>query len=195
MTFTLDTALASGAPRIGIFFRLHVNPVVRLWLGVGDCRTGIDARDGTGAVYHGLGEMLNLPAFSQLVNGAADRIDFSLNGVTRDVIQMASIEADEVKHATLLVGLGVFDTQWQLIQPPSWMRRLVVDYLAVSFDRTGDEAIHTVTLAARSFLTGRRRPSNAYFTDRDQQQRYAGDRFCERTVLYSFDADKTWPRF
>ena len=33
--------LKSGMQRIGIFFRLNVDPVVRLWLGVGKIDPGV----------------------------------------------------------------------------------------------------------------------------------------------------------
>jgi hypothetical protein len=196
MPTALENALASSAPRIGIFFRLSVDPIVRLWLGVGNCDAGIDVADGAGATYSGLGEMVNLPSLTQLVNGAADRVEFHLSGVSRRVLQLASSESDEVKGAALLVGIGVFAADWQLITAPTWLRRFTVDYLSVQFENPSDGTpVRTITLSARTMLTGRRRPGLSYFTDRDQQAKSPGDAFCERSVLYSQDATKTWPRF
>lgn len=197
MTITLADALASGAPRIGIFFRLAVDPVIRLWLGVGDCKAGIDATDGDGATYHGLGEMINVPTFSQLVNGAADRVEFQLSGISQRTLALASTDADEVKGAALLIGLGVFDSDWQLIAQPTWIRRLTADFISIKLDSPGGDRppVRTLTLSARTFLTGRRRPALSFFTDRDQQAKSPGDAFCQRTVLYSAQAVKTWPRF
>lgn len=195
MTLTYAQALASPAPRVGIFFRLSVDPIIRLWVGLGDCQAGIDATDGSGATYSGLGAMVNLPALAQLVNGAADRVSFNLSGVTQRIATLAASEQTEVRGVTLMVGFGLFDGNWQLIQQPTWLRRLTVDYLSVSRDQTGEQAVWTVSLSARSFLTGRRRPGLSYFTDDDQQARHSGDLFCKHATLYSQEVMKAWPRY
>jgi len=195
MTLTVAQALASQRPRLGIFFRLHIDPVVRLWLGVGHAVAGIDADDGAGATYKGLGTMLNLPALNQLVNGAADRVEFTLAGVSSEIMAMASTEADEVKGAALLIGVGVFDANWQLIAQPTWLRRFIADFVKVEMDSGEDGITRAVVISARTFLTGRRRPGLSYWTDADQQALHPGDKFCERTVLYSQETMKPWPRF
>lgn len=193
---TLEQALASGNPRLGIFLRLGLSPTpARLWLGIGNCEAGIDAADGAGAVYAGLGELINIPAFQQLINGVAERVEFRLSGVSQRVTQMASSEASDVKGVPLLVGLGVFGPDWQLIASPTWLKRLTVDYLSIEQEGGRDGSVRSVKLSARSFMTGRRRPSLAFFTDAEQQSRSPGDRFCERTALYSTEVQKTWPRF
>jgi len=195
MTMTLAQALASNAPRLGIFLRLHIDPIARLWLGVGHARVGIDATDGTGAIYKGLGEILDLPAFTQLINGSADKVEFSLNGVSQDIVQMASSEADDVKGVALLVGLGCFDHDWQLIASPTWLRRFTCDYISVQQTQDLGSTVRTVTLHARTFLTGRRRPTLSYWTDYEQTLAHPGDRICQRTVLYTGETQKKWPRF
>jgi hypothetical protein len=192
---TVDQALASGSPRLGVFFRLGITPPARLWLGVGNCEAGIDAEDGDGAVYNGLGEMLGVPAFQQLINGTAERVEFRLSGVSARIAQLASSESADVKGVPLLVGLGVFGADWQLLADPTWLKRLTVDYLSIEQEGGGGGVVRSVSLSARSFLTGRRRPGLSYFTDAEQQGRSPGDRFCERTGLYSAEVTKTWPRF
>lgn len=195
MSLTYDQALASPSPRMAIFFRLDVTPAVRLWAGPGTCEAAIDAADGAGAPYLGFGALLNLPVLQQLVNGAADRVAFNLSGVTPRIAQLAASEQADVRNAPLMVGFGLFGADWQLIQQPSWLRRLTVDYLSVSRDQTGDQAVWTVSLSARSFLTGRRRPGLSYFTDNDQQRRSSGDKFCQWATLYSQEVSKAWPRY
>lgn len=198
MTAAFDAALASGNPRIGVFFRLGITmsdgEPFRMWLGIGDCRAGIDAEDGDGAIYKGLGEMLNVPQFNQLINGVAERVSFQLSGVPARVVELASAGADEVKGAPLNVGLGVFDPDWQLIGNPMWLKRFIVDFLTLQRQQSGtDPAIYTVALSARSIFTGRRRPGLSFFTDEEQQRRSPGDRFCEHARRYSDDT-KAWPR-
>lgn len=195
MTLTVAQALASDKPRLGVFFRLGLDTPLRIWLGIGDCEAGIDATDGAGATYTGIGEMIDLPTFTQLVNGAAERVEFHLSGVTDRMLQLASQDADDVKGVPLLVGIGLFDSDWQLIAAPTWLRRFTVDYLSVRYENGPEGANHRISLSARSFLTGRRRPGLSYFTDHDQQELSPGDLFCERAVLYSNATSKTWPRF
>jgi hypothetical protein len=195
-TAAFDAALKSGNPRVGIFFRLAIDPPFRMWLGIGDCQAGIDAADGAGAIYLGLGEVVGLPAFQQVLNGAADRIDIKLSGVSQRIIDTATMEADEVKGVPLNIGVGVFDEDWQLVGAPVWIKRLIVDYLSISGDGGGPDrpAMRTVSLSARTIFTARRRPGLAFFTDSDQQQAHPGDRFCENAVHYSRQVSKTWPR-
>lgn len=192
---TLAQALASGSPRLGIFFRLGIVPPARLWLGVGNCEAGIDAEDGAGATYNGLGEMLNVPAFQQLINGTAERVEFRLSGVSRRIAEMASSESADVKGVPLLVGLGVFGADWQLLADPTWLKRLTVDYLSVEQRGGREGAVRTISLSARSAFTGRRRPGLSYFTDAEQQARSAGDLFCNRVAAYSIDVQKAWPLY
>jgi hypothetical protein len=195
MTAAFDAALASGSPRIGIFFRLGIEPPFRMWLGVGDCEAGIDAEDGDGEIYTGRGEMLNVPAFQQLLNGAAERVAFTLSGVPPRAVELAAGESDTVKGVALNVGLGVFDADWQLVEAPIWLKRFVVDYLTLARQQQGtEEAVYTLGLQARSIFTGRRRPGLSFFTDEDQQRRSPGDRFCEHARRYAREESKAWPK-
>jgi hypothetical protein len=192
-----DRALAHN-PRIGLFFRLGVimadGQPFRVWLGIGDCRAGIDAADGGGAIYKGMGEVLGVAPFQQLINGAAERVTFQLPRVSARVLELANAGSDEVKGAPLNIGLGLFDEDWQLIGQPFWLKRFVCDYLSVALQQQGtDETIHTVSLSARSIFTARRRPGLSFFTSEDQDRRSPGDRFCEQVPRYSNEA-KTWPR-
>jgi len=186
-----DAALASPRPRIGVYFRLMIDPVARLWLGIGDCKAGIDATDGAGATYRGLGALLDVPAFQQMLNGAADRIEFKLSGVSARIRDMAASEADTVKGVALNIGIGVFDQDWQQIDQPVWIKRLLIDYLSVA----GDATSRSISISARTIFTGRRRPGLSYFTDAEQQARSAGDRFCELAVTLTQTESKAWPRF
>ena len=43
-----------------------------------------------------------------------------------------------------------------------------------------DAVTRVITLTHESPYTGRRRPAAGWFSDRDQQKRHPGDRFCER---------------
>jgi hypothetical protein len=192
---TLAEALGGGNPRIGVFFRLAIDPPFRLWLGIGDVAAGLDAEDGAGESYQGFGQMLNVPQFTQLINGVAERVTFQLSAIPERVAQLAGEGSDEVKGVALNVGLGVFDAEWQLVASPFWLKRFTVDFLTLKRDQPADgEPVYAVELSARSAFSGRRRPGLTYFTDEEQQRRSPGDRFCEHVRRYAPDEDKAWPR-
>lgn len=194
MSATRDALLAGGAPRLGIFVRLMVDNPMRIWLGIGDCKAGIDAADGDGEIYTGIGELLNVPTLEQVLNGAATRAEFRLSYIPSRVARLASSEAAQVKGRMLQVGLGVFDADWQLVEEPTWLRSYYVDYLTIEREQTSGEATWSVSLATRTIFTGRRRPGMSFWTDDDQQARHDGDRFCEAALLYSIDVSKAWPK-
>ena len=191
--------LESGSQRLGAFFRLETDPVVRLWLGVGDIEPGVNAYDLTGAEYKGFGAITNVPAFKQLINGKAARVDFTLSGVSGDILEIASGgDAKQVKGKRTSVGFALMGEDWALLGAVKWCANYVADYLSIQQAVTDDPMqpiVRTVSLSCGSQLTGRRRPVYGYFSDRDQQARFPGDRFCERTPNYANGFNKTWPTF
>lgn len=192
-------ALESGIQRIGVFFRLDVEPdPVRLWLGIGRIEPGVNVYDPTGASYLGFGELRNVPAFNQLVNGKAARIEFSISGVSGDVLGIASGgDAEQVKGKPVAVGFAVMGEDWGLLGDLHWCAALTADRLSISqnADDAWGDVTRSVTLSCGTLMTSRRRPSLSYLTNQDQTARFTGDRFCERTPRYATGFNKTWPTF
>lgn len=193
-------ALSSNSVRVGVFFRLETDPVVRLWLGVGPFETTQpDVLDAAGASYNGFGEISDIPELSQLINGTAERVEFTISGVSGHILKIASGgDAQQVKGKRASVGFAIFDSDWQLLGPIKWIRTYVCDFLSIQQALTDDPAqpiVRTITLSCGSLLTARRRPSLSYFTNQDQQARHPGDSFCERTPVYANQFNKEWPRF
>jgi len=191
--------LESGQQRIGIFFRLETDPIVRLWLGVGNIMPGVNAYDLTGAEYIGFGAIQSVPAFKQLINGKAERVDFTISGVSGEILGIASGgDSEQVKGKPVAVGFGIFNETWALLGAVKWCANYTADYLSIAQAVTDDPmapTVRSVTLSCGTLMTGRRRPSFAYFTDQDQKARSPGDRFCERTPLYATGFSKAWPTF
>lgn len=192
--------LQAGAPRIGYFFRLDTDPVVPIWMGIGRVKPGVDSIDPeTGRTYYGFGEIVDVPSFRQLINGQAERISFNLSGVSEEIVKLATEEdAPAIKGADTALGFALMGEDWQPLGSIKWIRRYTADVLkagqAVSED-PGAHQVRTISLSVGSLMTGRRRPGLSYFTDFDQQRRSPGDKFCERTTLYSQETTKAWPRF
>lgn len=192
-------ALESGMQRIGVFFRLATDPVVRLWLGIGNIEPGVNVLDQTGATYQGFGEIQSLPDFNQMINGAAQRVEFSVSGVSGGLLAIASgDDAEAVKGKPVSVGLGIFGSDWALLGSVKWFANYTADYLSVLQAESSDPMqpiVRTVALSCGSLMTGRRRPGRSYFTDQDQQARYPGDRFCSLVGRYAHGFNKAWPQF
>jgi hypothetical protein len=189
-------ALESGTQRIGVFFRLETDPVVRLWLGAGNIKPGINTLDAAGAEYKGFGALPSVPAFKQLINGAAVRVDFTLSGVSGDLLQIASgNDAEQVKGKPVAVGFALMDSSWALLGAVKWCAIYTADFLSVE-QRPADAfspIVRSIGLSCGSRFTARRRPAFSYFTDQDQQARYPGDLFCSLTGRYALAFNVPWP--
>lgn len=190
-------ALANGTRRIGVFFRLETGDPVRLWLGYGKIAPGVNAYDPTGAEYKGFGEIQNVPAIKQLLNGAAQRQDFVLSGVKGDVLDAVGSDSEVVKGKPVRVGYALMDADWQLLGPIHWLASYTADYIGVSQPPTqiDQPIVRTITLSCATRNTGKRRPVHGYFTDADQQARSPGDRFCSLVPNYSRNFLKAWPKY
>ncbi|WP_210168892.1 hypothetical protein [Pseudolabrys sp. Root1462] len=143
--------------------------------------------------YYGMGELTKVPSVSQLINGKAERVVFSMSGISERVLQIANGEAVGVRGQDVRLMLIGFDADWQCLGPGVQLWRGEADYLTVSLDSNGGIQTRTVELSVGSLMTNRRRSPYSYFTDPDQQARSPGDIFCERTPLYQNSVGKKWP--
>ncbi|MGB6079084.1 MAG: hypothetical protein WBF99_06445 [Xanthobacteraceae bacterium] len=193
--------LDRDAARIGMIFHLDTVPKpVRLWGGIGPCRPGINVMDAlSGATYSGFGELSNVPDFQQLINGAGQRIEFMLSGVSQDVANIAAVEdASKVKNRDCALGFFIMDADWQQAGSAHWPFRGIADFLGVVItgaSEPGGDSTRAIKLSVGSGQTGRKRRGFAYWTDQDHQRRSPGDRFCEFVVKISMVARKVWPKF
>lgn len=187
-------ALESDTQKIGIFFRMATSPIIRLWLGIGDIKPGINAYDATNENYLGFGQLTDVPALQQLINGVADRIVFHVSGVSAEASAMASVEASTVKQKAVAVGICLFGKDWQQLGKPIWVWRGTADFVTRQQQSSDAGITRVLELSVGSLFTSRRRRGLSYLTDRDQQARHAGDKFCERTSLMS-QFEKVWPTF
>lgn len=191
-------ALDSGVVNKGIFFRLATDPVVRLWLGFGKIAPGVNVLDPDGETYNGFGELVNVPTFKQLLNGSAERVDFTLSGVSGELLGIASgNDAEEVKGKSVAVGFALMGADWSMLGPVHWCAFYTADYLAINQQPADASSgiIRTIALSCGTRFTGRKRPSFSYFSDQDQQARHPGDLSCSLTPQYAHGFNKTWPTF
>lgn len=188
--------IQSGAVRLAILLYVAaVGTPVRAWSGPGDFTLTADNVDLTGGTYLGVGELVGVPTLQALINGAADRVEFTVSGVTPEIKRLADADAATVRSAPAAIGVLVLGANEQPISPAAWLWEGEAD--RVRFGRTAGEMdgapTHSVTLSVGSWATGRRRPGFSNFTDADHRRRHPSDRFFDRVALYSQTATKTWP--
>lgn len=190
-------ALRGGSVREGVFFRLDWEPTpIRLWLGIGNCRVASNALDEDGATYRGLGELVEVPILQQLINGVAARVTFRVSGISEQTSVVASTELPDVQGRLCAMGICLFGSDWRQLGVPKWLFRGIADFSTVNQEAGEDGGfVRSIELSVGTLFTGRRRRGLSYLTDRDQQLRHPGDKICERTVLYSSEVTKVWPRF
>jgi len=161
--------------RESYLLRIAADPPARIWSGFGDLEIPADAVEPEPAVYRGAGELLSVPDFQQLVNGTAERIEFSVSGVTEETLRLALEDAPSVRNAAVHVGRIDFDEHWQQIGPVEWEAVFRADVLSVSRQGSGDSPVRTISLSVGTDDTGRSRAPLAFFTDADQRFRSPTD--------------------
>lgn len=187
--------LAGGIVRPAIFFRTATDPVVRLWAGIGDIEVAADLIETDTAIYKGIGDLGNIPALQQLINGTATRVDFTVSGIGPTGLRLADEDAPQVRGRTVNIGFRTLDKDWQPSMPMAWVWEGESDVITLDSRLDGDRRIETLTLSVGSLFTGRRRPRYKHYTDQEQRRRSPDDRLCDRVNLYSQAYTKTWPRF
>jgi len=188
--------LKSGVYNTGVFFRLDTAEPVRLWLGFGDIKPGADIYDPAGALYRGLGEIRDVPSWKQLLNGAAERVEFIMSGVSGKMLEVASgDDADAIKGCATTVGWALMDDRFAMIGDVHWSAFYIADFLSgQQAPADGDSVpVRTISLSCGTRFTGRRRASFGYLTDQDQQGRHPGDRACSLVGDYAHGFTKRWP--
>lgn len=190
-------ALEADVVSKGVFFRMATSPVTRLWLGFGDIAPGVNVLDPSdGGTYLGFGEIQDIPVYKQLLNGAAERVEFTMNGVSGNVLALAAADSDQVIGAAVDVGFMLFGPDWAPLGPVHWLAHYVAGPISLRQQLNEDATkppMRTLSLSAGSLFTSRRRPSYSYFTDSDQQARAPGDLFCSLAAQYTTEFNLPWP--
>jgi hypothetical protein len=160
--------------RRSILFRLGSDPVAYIWSGIGDLDLPANSLDAGVRRYLGAGKLLELPDLEQLINGAADRIEVTISGVSAEAIRLSTEDAPSVKGASAHVGAVRFDRHWQLTEV-EWIGQLRADTLSVASQSSDNGRTRSVTLSMGTDFTDRSRAPLAFFTDADQRRRSPDD--------------------
>lgn len=182
---TVSAALAGKTVRAALLARFDcLSETVRVWGGFGSLRAG--AED-----WLGMGEFGSVDGLSLRSDMAAESLTFKLSGVSPRIVSLAKQSETEVKGRPSCVFVQFFNEEWQTLDEPVALRPAIMDQ--TRFEATGPD-MRTVTMTAEDIFASRGSAPYAYYTDRDQQKRFDGDRGLE--YIPSLIAKTvTWPDF
>jgi len=151
------------------------DPPALLWSGVGPLLVPADGIIPTDMIALGGGQLVSVPDFQQLIGGTAERLDFTVSGVSQDTVRLALEDAETVRGAAVHIGTASFDDERQLIAV-EWEQVFEARSLTVSRPQEQDGKVtRSITLTIVQGETTRSRAKVAFFTDADQRRRSPDD--------------------
>lgn len=184
---------------LGIFIHIATTPPTRVWFGVNDIQAGIDSIDPTNEeVYLGGGWLREVPNLEILLNGRAERAEFSLSGIKPGAT--ASIDFDElavsIRGKAFKIGITTLDDYYQ---PMSSIIPLVsgaVSHPTESSPTVSGDEIPSVTLGLSVGFgsTTRDRSSQVLWSTPHHKAKFPTDRFCDQTARLERGSNPSWPR-
>lgn len=178
--------------RESLLFRIATSPVAMFWSGFGDIQLPGDALLNEGDIALGGGDLVNIPDFDQLINGTAERMEFTLSGVSSRTIAFAQEEAADVSGARVDIGRIDFGPDWQRLGPVEWEWNGHAVSLSVASQATEQGRQRSITLIVAAGDTRRTRSPLAFFTDADQRLRSADDAFFSHIAAINSGTSRRW---
>ena len=190
--------LAAGTVRVATLVDLEFGGVapeggpVYIWNGFG-------TRDFAGRTYLGAGDLGQIEGLEEARLPVSHQVTFTLSGVPdspADILAKVLESTDIVQGRLAVVSLQLFDGAWAAAGAP------IPIYFGVMMPPRVTREAATETTGARRVLTlptenlffGRGRPAAGRYTDREQQTRYPGDKFCEYTAQL-VNLSINWPDY
>lgn len=180
----ISAVVSSRDPGIGILIKFDFLSVTkRVWTGFGRLPT-LD-----GSSWDGLGEIVTIDGLGGSLSGTASSGKLSVSGVSPDLLPKAIGERVEFMQRPVSLFLQAFQNRALVGLPCPLALRIMT---SMEITRTADT--RTISINHESPYIGRNNPAHGYYSDRDQQARFAGDRFCERVPFLLFKRE-TWPSY
>lgn len=185
LSSTAEEVVSSRDPQLAFLIRFDFKSATkRIWTGFGKLRT-LD-----GAEWDGLGEAVSIDGLSSATDGAATAGTLGLSGVSPEIFAAAVAEDDdEFMQRPVTVYLQVFQNRALYGDPCPVALRIMT-----SMEIDQDASTRSIKVNHESPYIVRNNPADGWYSDRDQQSRYPGDRFCERVYMNVAKIDN-WPTF
>lgn len=164
--------------RFSYLFELESDPPAYLWTGLGDLLLD-------GVTYRGAGHIISIPDLKQIINGIAERIDFSVSGVSAETLRLAQEDRASIELAPARIGRIGFDEEWQVAGPINWIWHGFADIIQTRSSPGENGRTRVLSLGLASHDTRRSNPQLAFFTDADQRKRSPDDAFFSHVAQIS----------
>lgn len=187
-----------GSHEIGIYFRMDSDPPLRLWMGVNDVPQRLLAYDTEGdEIYLGGGRLQNIPYLEILLNGAADRQEFTMSGIDPDTLGLAAEELPEVRGCAVHIGITTLDDHHQ---PKSAIIPLLEGTASLITEASepveGTDNIQvTMGLSVAFGNVTRSRKTAVMWSAAMQRALYPTDAGCDGTARLARGVQPVWPRW
>jgi len=155
--------------RFSYLIEVDCTPPAYVWTGHGRLEYA-------SKTYLGAGHILSVPDIKLLINGVAERLEFSFSGVSEESLRLAVEDRETVYLAPARIGRVTFDTDWQ-VTGIDWQWHGVADGITVASRPTDNGRERKVTIKLASADTKRSNPQIAFFSDADQRKRSPDDVF------------------
>lgn len=146
-----------------------------LWQGEYDLTSG-------GKTWKGMGGIASMDGLDAAATLESSAMTFTLSGVepTDAPVSFAAIakNSDRSNYVRRLVTVYIqfFDEDWQPLDDPFAIKAGLMSNMTMSRSRANNGFLRTISLTANNIFYGRGVAPSAYYTDRDQQTRYPGDK-------------------
>lgn len=163
-------------------FRVASDEPIRLWSGNGDLWAPPCLFEPDGAIYSGMGELAELPPLQALINGIAQRVAFTVSGVSPQIIATALDDRDSIKEREARIGSLIMDADLQTVGIVNLEWKGVCDVLTWDISSTEQGVSRSLSLSVRSGDTARSRGRPSFFTDADQRRKSPTDAFFDHVA-------------
>lgn len=181
---TVDAVLAGRTVRAATLLQLDwLSSTSRVWLGNGTLDAG-------GEEWGGVGQLVSLDGLTQRNDLSASAMTITLSGVDADLVSKARNSATEAKGRPATVFIQFFDEDNQVLDDPIAVYSGLMD--VVTYKATSATE-RTISVTVEGIFAARNSAPFAYYTDRDQQARFPGDRGMEEIASLIYKVIKWGP--
>jgi hypothetical protein len=196
MGYMSENTLAEmrGSHELGIFLNIGTDPALHVWFGDEDKTANFDSIDPDGTVYLGGGRLINVPSLEVLVNGAADRVEFTISGIDPKTGASMLASLPPVRGVSVKLGLATLDKYWQPMGAiiPVWEG--TASHASENSPPVGFNQSPTLSLSL-AVVTGeatRSRPARSLWSAPHQKAISPTDKFCDETARLARGVQPPW---
>jgi hypothetical protein len=178
-------ALSATTVRVATLVELQfTGQYTYLWNGFG--QRVFRNTDGYAVTYLGCGDLGGIDGLEEVRGTQSQQVTFTLSGVPDSpsgLLAAALNSVDIIQGNKAIVSLQLFDDAWVTIgyPLPVYFGIMMPPRVELKPATETEGAARTLTLPTENLFFGRHRPPAGRYTDKEQQQRWAGDKFCEYT--------------